>query len=79
MNLQELAGTARTLSAGDKRLLAMDESNPIHLFTSLFRAILHIRQLTLNPPGDQTAVWLFEDLAPFFIPLGYCLVLRMIL
>jgi len=28
MNAQELVGTARTLVAGDKGLLAMDESNP---------------------------------------------------
>ncbi len=36
MNLQELAGTARTLSAGDKRLFAMDGSNPIHLSPHYF-------------------------------------------
>ena len=28
MNTQELVATARTLVAGDKGLLAMDESNP---------------------------------------------------
>ncbi len=28
MNAQELKGTAKTLVAGDKGLLAMDESNP---------------------------------------------------
>ncbi len=41
MNLQELAGTARTVFAGYERPLVMDESNSIHLLTSLFRIFLH--------------------------------------